>query len=108
MARQTPEVDPKFNFIGFNAKFRLLLEKSRFSLFVGVPMFFGFVLGRLPEFWEAIENWHPSAASNPRGPYLPKELTDQRPDLHSEYQNLLLETALDAALDDIRQKNASK
>lgn len=44
----------------------------------------------------------PSAASNPKGPYLPKELTAQRPDLHTEFQNLALEQALDAALDELR------
>lgn len=47
---------------------------------------------------------HPSAATNPKAPYLPKELTEHRPSLHTEYQKLALEAALDAALDEARAK----
>lgn len=47
---------------------------------------------------------HPSAATNPKGPYLPKELTAHRPSLHSEYQKIVLEEALDAAITDLRNK----
>ena len=43
-----------------------------------------------------------SAATNPRGPYLPKEVTENRPTLQSEFQKLRLEQALDAALEEIR------
>jgi hypothetical protein len=34
-------------------------------------------------------------------------VTAQRPDLHSEYQKLVLEQALDAALADVRAKKAA-
>jgi hypothetical protein len=44
-----------------------------------------------------------SAASNPKGPYLPKELTAHRPSLQSEYSKLVLEQALDAAIDEARK-----
>lgn len=47
---------------------------------------------------------NPGAASNPRGPYLPEEVTAHRPTLHSEYQKLVLEEALDAALAEVRAK----
>lgn len=46
---------------------------------------------------------HPSAASNAKGPYLPKELTEHRPTLQSEYSKLVLEQALDAALEEARR-----
>lgn len=49
----------------------------------------------------------PSAASNPKGPYLPKEVTENRPTLHSEFQALALEKALDAALAELRSKKAT-
>lgn len=49
----------------------------------------------------------PSAAANPKGPYLPKELTEHRPSLHTEFQKLALETALDAALLEVRSKKAA-
>jgi len=44
----------------------------------------------------------PSAAANPKGPYLKKELTEHRPTLQSEFQNLALEAALDSALEEAR------
>lgn len=44
----------------------------------------------------------PSAAANPRGPYLPHEVTEHRPSLHSEFGKLRLEQALDAALQEAR------
>eukprot|EP00955_Chlamydomonas_euryale_P033555 347947-Chlamydomonas_euryale.AAC.14 len=51
----------------------------------------------------------PSAATNPHGPYLPKEVTEHRPTLHSEFQKLRLEAALDAALSEVKEgKNKSK
>lgn len=40
----------------------------------------------------------PTAASNPAGPYLPLEVTKDRPTLQSVYQEVQLEEALDAAL----------
>ncbi len=49
----------------------------------------------------------PSAAENPSGPYLPKELTEHRPTLQSEFQKLALEAALDAALEDVRKRKAA-
>jgi hypothetical protein len=48
----------------------------------------------------------PSAAANPKGPYLPKEVTENRPTLHSEFQKLALERALDAAIAEARSKNS--
>lgn len=50
----------------------------------------------------------PSAAANPKGPYLPKELTEHRPSLQSEFQNLALEQALDAALANAREARARR
>jgi len=50
----------------------------------------------------------PSAAANPKGPYLDKELTAHRPSLQSEYQNLALEAALDAALADARLRSSKR
>ena len=50
----------------------------------------------------------PSAAANPKGPYLDKELTAHRPSLQSEYQNLALEAALDAALKDAKLKSSQR
>ncbi len=44
-----------------------------------------------------------SAALNPNGPYLPKEVTEQRPTLQSEFQQLQLERAIDAALIDLKK-----
>lgn len=49
----------------------------------------------------------PSQASQVKGPFLPKELADARPTLQSEYHKLILETALDAALVDIRKEKQS-
>ncbi len=51
---------------------------------------------------------HPSAASNPKGPYLPKELTEHRPTLQSEYSKLVLEQALDAALEEARKSKQQR
>lgn len=51
---------------------------------------------------------HPSAASNPKGPYLPKELTEHRPSLQSEYSKLALEAALDSALEEARSKRQAR
>lgn len=87
---------------------RKRLEISRYILFVSVPVLFGFGLGRIPEFWESVEKYNPSAASNPKGPYLPKDVTEHRPTLHSEYQKLALEAALDAAIDDAAKKKEGK
>ena len=50
----------------------------------------------------------PSAATNPLGPYLPKEVTEGRPNLHTEFQRLRLEAAVDAALAEARADNAKK
>jgi hypothetical protein len=33
------------------------LQRFRFALFVSVPLFVGYGLGRSPEFWEAVEEW---------------------------------------------------
>ncbi|GLC45121.1 hypothetical protein PLESTB_001470800 [Pleodorina starrii] len=93
--------------VGWNPTVRSRLEKFRWVLFVSVPFGVGFGLGRIPEFWEAFERWHPSAATNAKGPYLPKELTEHRPTLQSEYSALVLEAALDAALEEARKANAS-
>ncbi len=49
----------------------------------------------------------PSAAANPKGPYLPPELTEHRPTLHSEFQKLALERALDDALAEVRKNKAA-
>ncbi|KXZ52901.1 hypothetical protein GPECTOR_8g280 [Gonium pectorale] len=94
--------------VGYNHTTRSRLERFRFALFVGVPLVVGFGLGRIPEFWEFVESWHPSAASNPKGPYLPKDLTEHRPTLQSEYSKLVLETALDAALEEARKAKQSR
>lgn len=94
--------------VGFNSGARKRLESFRFLLFVSVPIVFGFGLGNYPGFWEAFENWHPSAASNPKGPYLPKELTEHRPTLQSEYSKLVLEQALDAALEEARKSKQQR
>jgi hypothetical protein len=50
---------------------------------------------------------YPSAAANPKGPYLPKEVTEGRPTLHSEFHKLRLEQALDAALIEARDNKKS-
>lgn len=50
----------------------------------------------------------PSAAANPKGPYLDKETTAHRPSLQSEYQNLALEAALDAALAEARSRKSKQ
>lgn len=49
-----------------------------------------------------------SAAANPKGPYLPKDLTEHRPTLQSEYSKLILEQALDAALEDARKAKSER
>lgn len=94
--------------VGYNHTSRKRLEIFRYVLFISVPLVFGFGLGRIPEFWESFERWHPSAASNPKGPYLPKELTEHRPSLQSEYSKLALEAALDSALEEARGKRQAR
>ncbi|PNH01361.1 hypothetical protein TSOC_012751 [Tetrabaena socialis] len=94
--------------VGYVHTTRKRLEVFRYALFISVPLVFGFGLGRYPQFWEAFEQWHPSAASNPKGPYLPKELTEHRPSLQSEYSKLVLEAALDAALVEARKSKSDR
>jgi len=79
------------------------LQIFKYALYVSVPLVFGYGLGRWPGFWEGAIEALPSAAANPKGPYLPKEVTEHRPTLHSEFQKLALEAALDAALDEARK-----
>ena len=113
---------------------RKRLEWFKYSLYCAVPLVFGYGLGRIPDFWERVGEvvrapgtiklnfwnpqsyvWHrahqdvcvvqfPSAATNPKGPYLPKDLTQHRPSLQSEFQNLTLEVALDTAIAEARAK----
>jgi len=85
------------------------LEIFKYVLYISFPLVFGYGLGRMPEFWERAQELIPSAATNPHGPYLPKEVTEHRPTLHSEFQKLRLEAALDAALSEVKEgKNKSK
>jgi hypothetical protein len=86
---------------------RKRLEIFKYTIYVAVPLVFGYVLGRLPQFWERAAELYPSAAANPKGPYLPKEVTEGRPTLHSEFQKLRLEQALDAALIEARDNKKS-
>lgn len=85
---------------------RTRLEIFKYVLYISVPLVFGYGLGRLPEFWQWSETIFPSAANNPKGPYLSREVTEGRPTLHSEFSNLRLEAAVDAALKESRREKA--
>ncbi|KAF5839779.1 hypothetical protein DUNSADRAFT_18657 [Dunaliella salina] len=87
---------------------RKKLEWFKYSLYVAFPLVFGYGLGRIPNFWERVAEVFPSAAANPKGPYLDKEVTSHRPSLQSEYQNLALEAALDSALADARRRSSNR
>lgn len=80
------------------------IEAFKWMLYVLVPIGIGYGIGGNPTIVTKLAEWYPSAASEPKGPYLPKELADKRPTLQSAYADIVLEQTIDAMLEDIKRK----